>query len=45
MKLLELDGLGGSTSRGYGKIRFANVTVDGEDVTERFNAVPAFEKR
>lgn len=30
MALLELDSLGGSGSRGYGKIAFRDVTVDGE---------------
>ncbi|MFN3370891.1 MAG: type III-A CRISPR-associated RAMP protein Csm3 [Sphingomonadaceae bacterium] len=30
MALLELDALGGSGSRGYGKVRFNEVTVDGE---------------
>ncbi|HBZ58907.1 MAG TPA: type III-A CRISPR-associated RAMP protein Csm3 [Sutterella sp.] len=29
MKLLELDSLGGSGSRGYGKVRFENVTIQG----------------
>ncbi|MFN3884808.1 MAG: type III-A CRISPR-associated RAMP protein Csm3 [Rhodocyclaceae bacterium] len=32
LRLLELTGLGGSGSRGYGKIRFAELTLDGEDV-------------
>lgn len=32
LKLLELTGLGGSGSRGYGKIRFAELKLDGEDV-------------
>ncbi len=30
MQLLERDALGGSTSRGYGKIKFENVTIDGQ---------------
>ncbi len=30
MRLLEKDGLGGSISRGYGKIRFENLTIDGK---------------
>lgn len=29
LKLLEMDALGGSGSRGYGKVRFADLTVDG----------------
>lgn len=45
MKLLEIDGIGGSTSRGYGKIRFANVQVDGKDMQAQFDAVRAFENR
>jgi len=30
LKLLELDSLGGSGSRGYGKVKFTDLTVDGE---------------
>ena len=30
LRLLELDSLGGSGSRGYGKIEFQNLTVSGE---------------
>jgi CRISPR-associated protein Csm3 len=30
MKLLQQDALGGSGSRGYGKIRFFDLTVDGQ---------------
>ena len=33
MALLELDALGGSGSRGYGKIKFRDVTVDGQPRT------------
>jgi CRISPR-associated protein Csm3 len=32
LKLLELTGLGGSGSRGYGKIRFASLDLDGADI-------------
>lgn len=32
LKLLELTGLGGSGSRGYGKIRFLRLALDGSDV-------------
>jgi len=32
MKLLEFDSLGGSGSRGYGKIRFEDVSVNGESI-------------
>ncbi len=30
LRLLELDSLGGSGSRGYGKVKFENLTVDGK---------------
>jgi CRISPR-associated protein Csm3 len=32
LKLLELTGLGGSGSRGYGKVKFDRLTLDGDDV-------------
>ncbi len=32
LKLLELTGLGGSGSRGYGKVKFARLELDGTDV-------------
>lgn len=32
LKLLELTGLGGSGSRGYGKVKFAALQLDGQDV-------------
>jgi CRISPR-associated protein Csm3 len=32
LKLLELTGLGGSGSRGYGKVKFASLNLDGVDV-------------
>ena len=32
MKLLEFDSLGGSGSRGYGKIRFEDVSINGESI-------------
>lgn len=34
LKLLEWDSLGGSGSRGYGKIRFENLCIDGQPVAE-----------
>ena len=37
MKLLELDALGGSGSRGYGKIEFKDVRVDGDE--NRWNEI------
>jgi CRISPR-associated protein Csm3 len=36
-KLLELTGLGGSGSRGYGKIRFAGLALQGEDLQTRLD--------
>lgn len=44
MKLLEMDSLGGSGSRGYGKVRFRNVKVSGEDIQQRFDALDPFRK-
>ncbi len=35
LRLLELTGLGGSGSRGYGKVRFATLSLDGTDVLAR----------
>jgi len=35
LKLLELTGLGGSGSRGYGKVRFASLTLDQHNVLEK----------
>lgn len=35
LKLLELTGLGGSGSRGYGKIKFQQLKLDGEDLQPR----------
>ncbi len=43
LKLLELTGLGGSGSRGYGKIRFTKLTLDNEDVTSRLEQVKFIE--
>lgn len=42
MKLLEYDSLGGSGSRGYGKIAFTGITIDGEDASERFEKIQPF---
>ncbi|WP_292980076.1 type III-A CRISPR-associated RAMP protein Csm3 [Nitrosomonas sp.] len=44
LKLLELDSLGGSGSRGYGKLKFAELTLDGADLTPRFDAITPFEQ-
>ncbi|MEX5214294.1 MAG: type III-A CRISPR-associated RAMP protein Csm3 [Nitrospiraceae bacterium] len=35
LRLLELTGLGGSGSRGYGKVQFASLTLDQQDVLEK----------
>ena len=42
MRLLELDSLGGSGSRGYGKIRFCKLTLDGSDIQTAFDAIDPF---
>ncbi|MCP9469909.1 MAG: type III-A CRISPR-associated RAMP protein Csm3 [Nitrospira sp.] len=39
LKLLELTGLGGSGSRGYGKVRFTSLSLDGADVLAELAAV------
>lgn len=44
LKLLEMDSLGGSGSRGYGKVRFVDMKIDGADQQARFDAVKAFER-
>jgi len=38
LRLVELSGLGGSISRGYGKLAFKNLALDGESVQERFES-------
>lgn len=42
LKLIEFDSLGGSGSRGYGKVRFTGLCIDGHDRQAHFDAVPAF---
>jgi CRISPR-associated protein Csm3 len=42
LKLIEHDSLGGSGSRGYGKVKFAGLCIDGKDETEAFRKVEAF---
>lgn len=44
LKLLELDSLGGSGSRGYGKVKFVSLTIDGKDAQAQFDAVQPFAK-
>jgi len=41
LRLLELTGLGGSGSRGYGKLRFTGLTRDGESIQERLEVTGA----
>ena len=42
LKLIEFDSLGGSGSRGYGKVRFTGLCIDGHDRQAHFDAVQAF---
>lgn len=42
LRLLEADSLGGSGSRGYGKVKFENLTIDGEDKQAAFEAIDSF---
>ena len=44
LKLLELDSVGGSGSRGYGKVRFVGLKIDTLDSQARFDAVKPFER-
>lgn len=44
LKLLELDSLGGSGSRGYGKVKFVNLSIDGQDKQAEFDKVQPFAK-
>ena len=44
LKLLELDSLGGSGSRGYGKVKFVGLAIDGQDAQARFDALQPFAK-
>ena len=43
LKLLELDSVGGSGSRGYGKVKFVGLKINGADSQVRFDAVKPFE--
>ena len=42
LRLLELDSLGGSGSRGYGKVRLQNLTLDGTSVQSEFDSTDPF---
>lgn len=44
LKLLELDSVGGSGSRGYGKVKFVNLKIDDADCQARFDSVKPFER-
>ncbi|TAH42484.1 MAG: type III-A CRISPR-associated RAMP protein Csm3 [Betaproteobacteria bacterium] len=45
LRLLELDSLGGSGSRGYGKIKLRELTLDGTDVQAEFDSLDPFAAR
>ncbi len=42
LKLLELDSLGGSGSRGYGKVKFENLELDGSPIQSQFDVAQPF---
>jgi CRISPR-associated protein Csm3 len=42
LRLLELDSLGGSGSRGYGKVRFRDLSLDGEAIQTQFEEIDPF---
>lgn len=42
LRLLELDSLGGSGSRGYGKVKFRGLALDGRDIQAEFDAIDPF---
>jgi CRISPR-associated protein Csm3 len=42
LKLLELDSVGGSGSRGYGKVKFVNVRIDDANAQARLDAIKPF---
>ena len=42
LRLLELDSLGGSGSRGYGKVKFRGLRLDGLDIQPEFDALDPF---
>ncbi|MDR1945812.1 MAG: type III-A CRISPR-associated RAMP protein Csm3 [Desulfovibrio sp.] len=45
LKLLELDSLGGSGSRGYGKLCFEQLTIDDKDASEEFKNIQPFARQ
>jgi len=42
LKLLELDALGGSGSRGYGRVQFTGLSLNGADIQQKFDALNPF---
>lgn len=42
LRLLELDSLGGSGSRGYGKVKLRGLQLDGADLQAEFDAIDPF---
>lgn len=44
LKLLELDGISGSVSRGYGKVKFEKLSLDGNDISADFDQIDPFAK-
>lgn len=45
MKLLEMDALGGSGSRGYGRVKFEELKLDGKDIQSDLDSIKPFENR
>jgi CRISPR-associated protein Csm3 len=45
LKLIEYDSLGGSGSRGYGKVKFTGLHINGEDKQAEFKETQAFPAR
>lgn len=43
LKLLEMDSIGGSGSRGYGKVKFVGLAIDGQDRQADFDKVQPFQ--
>ena len=43
LRLLELDSLGGSGSRGYGKVEFGDLKLDQRDVQDEFDKLDPFQ--
>ncbi len=44
LRLVEVDGIGGSLSRGYGKVKFEHLSLDGKDISEMFEKIDPFVK-